>query len=100
MSQLSLDKFGENLPVSGVVAFSQVAIGLGAGLIVADRIGHHARRGLAIGLISTGVVALVPVVWGVISNISHRPGSSRSMRKRLESIRHDSGFAGGDEAFQ
>ncbi len=99
MSQLSLDKFGENLPVSGVVAFSQVAIGLGAGLIVADKIGHNARRGLAIGLISAGVATLVPVVWGVASNISHRPGSRRTMRKRLESIRHDSGLAEGDEAF-
>jgi hypothetical protein len=99
MSQLSLDKFGENLPVSGVVGLSQVVIGLGVGLVVADRIGQNARRGLAIGLISAGAAALVPVVWGVISNISHRPGSSRSMRKRLESIRHDHGFAGGDNAF-
>jgi len=99
MSQLSLDKFGENLPVSGVAAFSQDTIGLGAGLIIADKIGHNARRGLAIGLISAGVATLVPVVWGVVSNISHRPGSRRTMRKRLESIRHDSGLAEGDEAF-
>ncbi len=99
MSQLSLDKFGENLPVSGVAAFSQVAIGLGVGLLVADKIGHHARRGIAIGLISAGVATLVPFIWGVASNISHRPGSRRSMRKRLESIRHDPGLAGGDTAF-
>ncbi len=91
MSQLSLDKFGENLPVSGVVAFSQVAVGLGIGLMVADRIGHNARRGLAIGLVSAGVATLVPVVWGVISNISHRPGSSRTMRKRLDGIRRAAG---------
>ncbi|MEI6034212.1 MAG: hypothetical protein WCS65_08050 [Verrucomicrobiae bacterium] len=99
MSQLSLDKFGENLPVSGVIAFSQAAIGLGIGLVVADRIGHNARRGLAISLISAGAATLVPVVWGVISNISRRPGSSRSMRKRLEGIRHDPGISGGDDAF-
>jgi len=99
MSQLSLDKFGENLPVSGVVAFSQVAIGFGVGLIVADKIGHNARRGVAIGLISAGVATLVPIVWGVASNISHRPGSRRTMRKRLESIRYDSGISGSDNAF-
>lgn len=99
MSQLSLDKFGENLPVTGIVAFSQAAIGLGAGLIVAERIGRNARRGLAIGLIGAGIATLVPVVWGVVSNIRHRPGSSRTMRKRLESIRHDPGLAGGDDAF-
>ncbi len=99
MSQLSLDKFGENLPVTGIVAFSQAAIGLGVGLLVAERIGRNARRGLAIGLIGAGIATLVPVVWGVISNIRHRPGSSRTMRKRLESIRHDPGLAGGDDAF-
>ncbi len=91
MSQLSLDKFGENLPVSGVVAFSQVAVGLGVGLLVADRLGRNARRGVAIGLLSAGVATLIPVVWGVISNFSHRPGSSRTMQKRLDGIRRAAG---------
>jgi hypothetical protein len=91
MSKLSLDKFGENLPVSGVVAFSQVAIGLGVGLLAADRIGHNARRGVAIGLVSTGVATLLPLVWGVFSTISHRPGSSRTMQKRLDGIRRAAG---------
>ena len=91
MSQLSLDKFGENLPVSGVIAFSQVAVGLGVGILVADRIGGNARRGLAIGLLSAGVATLGPVVWGVVSNIRHRPGSSRTMRKRLDGIRRAAG---------
>lgn len=91
MSQLSLDKFGENLPVSGVVAFSQVAIGLGVGILVADRIGRNARRGLAIGLLSAGAATLVPIAWGVISNFSHRPGSSRTMQKRLDGIRRAAG---------
>ena len=99
MSQLSLDKFGENLPVSGVVAFSQVAIGLGVGMLVADRIGRNARRGLAIGLMSAGVATLVPVVWGVISNISHRPGSSRTMRRRLDGIRRVPGVGDDDHLF-
>ena len=91
MSQLSLDKFGENLPVSGVIAFSQVAVGLGVGILVADRIGRNARRGLAIGLLSAGVATLVPVIWGVASNFSHRPGSSRTMQKRLDGIRRAAG---------
>ncbi len=99
MSQLSLDKFGENLPVSGVVAFSQVAIGLGAGLLVANQMGRNARRGLAIGLVSAGVATLVPIVWGVVSNISHRPGSSRTMRKRLDGIRRAAGIDEDGHAF-
>jgi len=93
MSQLSLENFGENLPASGVIAFSQVAIGLGAGLLVADRVGQNARRGAAIALIGLGVAALVPVIAGIATTISRRPSSRRTMKKRLESIRHDSGLA-------
>lgn len=92
MSQFSLDKFGENLPVSGVVAFSQVAIGLGVGLLVADRIGRIARRSAAFALLSIGVASLVPIIAGVTSNITNRPGSSREMRKRLEGIRRGYGL--------
>lgn len=87
MSQLSLDKFGENLPVSGVVGFSQVVIGLGAGFLVADSIGHNARRGAGIALLTIGAATLVPVVWGIANKFHTRPDSSRSMQKRLEGIR-------------
>jgi len=87
MSQLSLDKFGENLPVSGIVAFSQVAIGLGVGLLVADTIRSDARRSAGVALITVGAAALIPVVWGIASKISSRPESSRAMRKKLEGIR-------------
>lgn len=98
MSQLSIDKFGENLPVSGVVAFSQIAIGLGIGLLVGGRIGSTTRRVTTLALMSAGIATLVPVAIGVFSNIKHRPSSSSSMRKRLESIRHDSGFADHEDA--
>ena len=87
MSQLSLDKFGENLPVSGIVGFSQVAIGLGAGFLVAESIGQNARRSAGIALVGLGVAALVPIIWGITSKISSRPESSCAMRKRLEGIR-------------
>ena len=87
MSQLSLDKFGENLPVSGIVGFSQVAIGLGAGFLLAESIGQNARRSAGIALVGLGVAALVPIIWGITSKISSRPESSRAMRKRLEGIR-------------
>lgn len=76
MSQLSLDKFGENLPVSGIVGFSQVAIGLGAGFLVAESIGQNACRSAGIALVGLGVAALVPIIWGITSKISSRPESS------------------------
>ncbi|MFM8982885.1 MAG: hypothetical protein ACKOLA_08260 [Spartobacteria bacterium] len=87
MSQLSLDKFGENLPVSGIVGFSQVAIGLGAGFLVADSIGQNARRNAGIALIGLGAAALVPIVGGSASPLSSPPDSPRATRTRLEGIR-------------
>ena len=86
MSQLSLDKFGENLPVSGVVAFSQVAVGLGIGILVADRIGSNARRGLAIGLLSAGVATLVPVSASVRANAARGRRNAVCSWKTAEDI--------------
>ena len=69
------------------MAFSQVAIGLGVGLLVADTIRGDARRSTGVTLITLGAAALIPVVWGIASKISSRPESSRAMRKKLEGIR-------------
>lgn len=99
MSQISLERFGENLPVSGVVALSQVAIGIGVGLLLSERIPRRARRTVAVTLLGAGVAAFVPVIWAVAANLSNHPSSSRRMRKKLESIRYDSGFADGNDAY-
>ena len=93
MSPVSLNKFGDNLPVTGVVAFSQAAVGFGAGLLVADHLGRTARQRAAFALIGAGVATLVPFVAGVISSVKNRPSSSSRMRRQLESIREDTGLS-------
>lgn len=92
MSPLSIEKFAENLPVSGIVALSQAAVGFGAGLLLAGKLEKTARDKVAISLLATGAAILIPVVAGVFTRVSNRPESARRVRKQLESIRQDSGF--------
>lgn len=91
MSQLSLNKFGDNLPVTSIVSVSQAAVGFGVGLLVADTLGRTIRRRTAIAVIAAGAAALTPVAIGIFKNLQNRPTSSRRMRKKLEGIRRDVG---------
>ncbi|MDD5198581.1 MAG: hypothetical protein PHC88_02160 [Terrimicrobiaceae bacterium] len=97
MATLPISKFGQNLPVTGLGALSQVAVGLGVGLLVADKMEITARQRAAILLIGAGVAAVIPFVAGIYDRVSHREASERGMRRRLDSIREDVGFPSGDE---
>ncbi|HEY8901548.1 MAG TPA: hypothetical protein VIM61_14135 [Chthoniobacterales bacterium] len=97
MASLPISKFGENLPVTGLSALSQVAVGLGVGLLVADKLETTARQRAAIVLIGAGAAAVIPFVAGIYDRLSHRTSSERDMRRRLDSLREDVGFAGDDE---
>lgn len=99
MSFFSLNKFGENLPVTGIGAFSQAAVGIGVGLLIADKLGRSARQRTAIALIGAGAATLLPFVVGIVSNVSNRPNSSRRVRQQLESIREDTGLSNGEEVY-
>ncbi len=97
MLSLPLSKFGQNLPVSGVVAFSQAAVGIGIGLLVADKMGIVSRQRTAIALIGAGSAAVLPFAAGVFTRIKNRPDSAGGMRQRLNSIRGDAGYQEADE---
>lgn len=97
MSTLPITKFGENLPVTGIVAFSQAAVGVGVGLLVADKMGEGARQKTAFALIGAGAAVVIPFAFGLYERISNRPSSSRRMRQQLNSIREDTGFPDSEE---
>jgi hypothetical protein len=99
MSFLSFDKFGDNLPVTGIVAFSQAAIGFGVGLLIADKFDQAARQRTAVALIGAGAATVLPFLAGIITNINNRPDSSRRIRKQLASIRESTGLSNGHDAF-
>ena len=99
MSSISLNKFGENLPVTSVVALSQAAVGFGAGLLLAEKLGRSARHRTAIALIGAGAATILPLVAGIITNVNNRPGSNRDMERRLAGIRREAGVSNGHETY-
>jgi len=99
MSSISLNKFGDNLPVTGIMALSQAAVGFGVGLLLADKFGRSARNRTAFALIGAGAATVLPLVAGVIANVNNRPDSSRRLRRQLESIRDDTGLSNGVETY-
>lgn len=91
-----LSKFSENLSVTSVVALSQTIIGLGAGMLISDRLSPKARQRSGLILVGTGVAAAIPLIIGVVGSLVERPNSSRAVHRRLRSIRYDSGVAEGE----
>ena len=92
MAQLSLNKFSENLPVSGTIGLTQTATGLGLGLLIADKLSGKTRRRTGGILLIVGALALAPVIAGIITRVRNNPHSSSRARRHLESIRDDIGF--------
>lgn len=99
MQPLSIQKFGDNLPVTTTVGIGQAAMGIGLGLLVADRLERPLRDRLAIGLVAAGAAALLPTIVGIVNNLTNRPASSRRMRQQLESIRRDTGLSENGDQF-
>jgi len=92
MSQFSLNKFSENLPVSGTIGLSQAAAGFGLGLLVADKMSGESRRRSGSILLIAGALVLAPVIASLVTRVRNRPHSSSRARRHLESIRDDVGF--------
>jgi hypothetical protein len=57
---ISIPKPPNDLPVDPLLALTRTALGLGVGLLVADRIKRPARQATAIALMSVGTLAAIP----------------------------------------
>lgn len=86
----------DNVQTTSLVALAQAAVGCGIGLLVAGSLRRSTQRTVATAALTIGALSAVPLVVDVIMKQINRPGSARSMRKRLESIRHDPGIEGVD----
>ncbi|HWB60206.1 MAG TPA: hypothetical protein VG733_11985 [Chthoniobacteraceae bacterium] len=93
MSTSLLKTNEHHVPVTGLVALTQTALGFGAGLLLAGRMGKVAKNITAITVLSVGVVSTLPLVMEAVSYFANKPGGEREMRKRLGSIRRDSGVS-------
>lgn len=87
---ISIAKTSE--PLDGLLMLTRAAIGLGVGMLMADKIKRPVRQAAAIALVSVGALAAVPLLVKVALERINRPESERAMRARLRSIRDDSGY--------
>jgi len=89
---ISIPKTAEQIPLDGLLVLTRTAIGLGIGMLVADRIRRPFRQATAIALVSVGALAAVPLLVKMAMERINRPESERGSRNRLRSIRGDSGY--------
>jgi len=87
---ISMSKTAEQLPVDPLLVVTRAAIGLGIGIMMADKIKPSIRQGAAIALVAIGALAAAP--WLVKLTLGQINRSEWGSRARLRSIRGDSGY--------
>ena len=75
-----------------VIAIIQTGVGCAFGLILGGRMPRPARKATAASLFSVGALLAIPGLLGVIFRAWNRPESARGARRRLDTIRADSGL--------
>ena len=91
-SLISISKSSEELPVAPLLPLTRTAIGLGMGILIADKIRPSVRHPAAITLLAIGALAAAPWVFKITTGQINRPESEWGSRARLRSIRGDSGY--------
>ncbi len=87
-----LDRFSQNLSATSVAAAAEMAVGVGAGLLVADQLGKSARQRIGVVALIAGLAATIPLLIGAGVRVNRELSQGRRTRRRLETIRHDSGL--------
>ena len=96
-SLISISKTAEQLPLDPLLTLTRAAIGLGLGLLVADKIKPSIRQAAAITLVAIGALAATP--WLVKMTVGQINRSEWGSRARLRSIRGDFGYSGDNDIY-
>jgi len=86
------NRLSENLSGTSLAAAAEMAVGVGAGLLVADQLGKDARQRIGLVALIAGLAATIPLLIGAGVRVNRELGEGRRTRRRLETIRHDPGF--------
>jgi len=89
---ISISKTAEQVPLDPLLFLTRAEIGLGVGLMMADKIKPSIRQAAAIALVSIGALAAAPWLVKITLGQINRPESEWGSRARLRSIRGDSGY--------
>jgi hypothetical protein len=90
---MSHSRKSDPLPITSLITVTQTALSCGLGLIVANKLPRTARKIVAGAMLSVGAISALPLIAEVIARQWKGPETARGMRKKLESIREDSGIA-------
>jgi uncharacterized membrane protein AbrB (regulator of aidB expression) len=86
-----------SLPAAALLTISQAAIGCGIGIILADKVSEKRRNTAAVGMLCLAVATTAPALVGVVVDLINGPQSKLGVRRRLRSIREDSGLQAEEE---
>ena len=98
-SLISIPKSSEDLPVAPLLVLTRAAIGLGLGILIADKIKPTLRQAAAVTLMAIGALAAAPWLVKITVGQINRPESEWGSRARLRSIRGDSGYTLDDDIY-
>jgi len=73
-----------NLPTIGLIAGTRVALGIGIGLLLADRLTPEQRRAAGLALLGFGALTTIPLVLEVLS--AESSGSEGDLRVRRNPV--------------
>src|SRR5262249_19307221 len=96
---ISISKTSEQLPVDPLLAVTRTAIGLGIGILMADKIKPSIRQAAAIALVAIGALAAAPWLVKITLGQINRPESAWGRRDRARSIRRDSGYSSDSDVY-
>src|SRR4026207_2492818 len=94
---ISISKTTEQLPIDPLLIVTRTAIGVGVGILVADKIKPPIRQIAAIALVAIGAVAAAP--WLVKITVGQINRSEWGSRARLRSIRGDPGYSSDNDIY-
>ena len=95
---ISMPKTGEPIGFDSLLVLTRTAMGLGIGMLVADKIKRGPiRQAAALALLSIGAIAAVPFLWKLTAEQLER--TDVGSRARLRSIRAASGYSSDEDAF-
>jgi hypothetical protein len=96
---ISISKTAQQLPVDPLLVLTRTAIGVGLGILVAEKIKPPLRQVAAIALVAIGALAAAPWLVKIAVGQINRPESEWGSRARLRSIRGDSGYSSDNDIY-
>jgi hypothetical protein len=64
---MALTERGLTIPEIMLIAGTRVALGVGVGLLISDRLNKDQRKGAGWALLAVGVLTTIPIVRGVLA---------------------------------